>query len=294
MGLTRIVGEKRSGTVSRRLQGNDIILTETYHFLVECELPNEKRLTVLSNPELPVVGYTTLSNGAVCSSSDGTRNEENTHFWDVTCVFTTEPLRQLGGEPNSAPYEWIPMYSLSFEGYEAYSFKDALGKDYKNSAGDYFDDPISSVRNLIKLDFFQYELPYPLGSPPLTEYAISLRNDTVNELDFALYPPKTLKLNVRNATMLSLNNLHLWKIDYSMTFKPDTWIRRVRDRGQWFLEGTPPRKRKCIQGEPAAWVVGNLDGAGGLQPEGTLAAELEFDEFKPINFADFLRRGVIV
>lgn len=291
MGATKVVGERRSGGADIKRDGSNIKLTENYVFLVETELPNETRVNVMIDRDLPIVGITTTLYGAVCTSISAVRSKENTHFWEVTCVFETGNVKQEGTGP---PNTWRPVFELSFETYDEPSYVDANGKRYINSAGDDFGDGyISLKKKLISVDFFQYE------SISLSEIDISNRNSTVNKTEFAGYEKHTLLLTINKAARGFIGRSAYWRIEYKMIYKKAGWGLKVLDKGFNYIDATTNKSTPFLEGTPPTAYEGLLDGAGkrktANRPADLLVDEddLEFIEFAPfeeLEFSNFIRR----
>ena len=292
MGQTRLVGERRSGGADIKRDGSNVKLTENYVFLVETELADETRFNVLGNADLPTVGITQTLYGAVCISKAAARSKENTHFWEITCVFETGNVKQEGSGP---PNTWTPVFELSFESYDEPSYVDAKGKRYVNSAGDDFDDDLTVKRKLISIDFFQYE------SISLSEVAISNRNSTVNKTAFVGYPKHTLLLTLNKAARGYINRIAYWRIEYKMTYKKSTWDLNVLDKGPRHKLGSPAKLTQFFtQGTPDTPYIGLLNGAGkrlaARKDLEDAASEttykfIKFDLHDELEFSSFIRRA---
>lgn len=289
MGLVRVVGERRGGGADIKREGSNLKLTENYVFLVEAQLPNESRIVILGARDLPIVGITVTLYGAVCTSKSAVRSKENTHFWEVTCIFETGAVKQEGtGNPN----EWFPVFELSFETQDVPSPVDVNGKRYVNSAGDDFDDDITLKKKFISINFFQYE------NINLTEVAISDRGSTVNKTKFAGYEKHTLLLSINKAARGFIGGVGYWRIEYGMVYNKQTWDLKILDRGPRYLVGSPPvSTRFTKESVPPEPYVGLLNNVGGRlvaenapTPADSLLKFIPFEIYEELEFKDFIRR----
>ena len=84
-----VLGQSRKGNGAVRKNGQYIEVVDTYIYKVYTDTVSETRDNVRAASGLPIVGITTLANGAVCISKEAERNETNPLWWEVTCEFSS-------------------------------------------------------------------------------------------------------------------------------------------------------------------------------------------------------------
>lgn len=276
-------GEKREGNARIRKSGKKLTYEDTYTYLVTTDDINTTRLQVLSAAGIPRVGFTRSGLGfAVCTDVACDRNPVNPYEWTVTANFSSEVEEDTSGadsDQSGDPTSWTPIADVSFESYQFYRPFDREQRPFQNSAGLPFSTALPENRTLTKFDFEQFE-------PATTKLSeIAARNETINELFFLGCEPKTLKLGVNKASIGYYYGYRVWRVDYSMTWKPDTWIYKVLDAGPFYLEGAG--KKNFTTRDPGAQnTIGYLNGFGGASNRPVF---LPFDIYEELNFSKFLR-----
>ena len=278
-----ILGEKREGSGSIRKQGKRLVFEEQYSYIVQASDKNATRLAVLSTPGIPRVGLTLSAGGfAICQSVDCNRDPVNPVIWHVTANFASDVQEDTSGANESQsgdPTVWQPIAELSFETYTEPRKVDANGNQIVNSAGQVLQGTLNITRTLVRYDFEQFE-------PSSTDIDdIADRNEKVNSGTFQGKSAKTLKLTVRSASLGYYYGYKVWRIAYSMVYKPDTWQVKLADIGNSYLSGgvlVP------FEDSEKNRIVGNLNGSGGKVTDGDPPATLTKDIFEAISFS-FLR-----
>lgn len=278
-----ILGETREGTGSIRKQGKRLVFEEQYTYIVQTDDKNTSRLAVLAAPGIPRVGLSLSAGGfAVCQSVDANRDATNPVIWKVTANFASDVQEDTSGASESQsgdPTVWQPLAELSFETFTEVVAEDQSGTAIANSAGQPFGAGIQLTRTLVRYDFEQFE-------PSSTSIdTIAGRNETVNIGTFSGKSAKTLKLTVRSATLGYYYGYKVWRIAYSMVYKPDDWRLKVLDIGNSYLSGGT--LQPYLDDEENR-IVGGLDGSGGKVTAGDPPEILYFDKFEAISFS-FLR-----
>ena len=278
-----ILGEKREGSGSIRKQGKRLVFEEQYSYIVQASDKNATRLAVLSTAGIPRVGLTLSAGGfAICQSVDCNRDPVNPVIWHVTANFSSDVQEDTSGANESQsgdPTVWQPIAELSFETFTEVVAEDQSGTAIANSAGQPFSSGISLTRTLVRYDFEQFE---PAGTSIDT---IAGRNETVNLGTFQGKSAKTLKLTVRSASLGYYYGYKVWRIAYSMVYKPDDWKLKVLDIGNSYLSGGTLQPYLDEEGNR---IVGGLNGSGGKVTVGNAPSIKEFDKFEAISFS-FLR-----
>lgn len=278
-----ILGEKREGSGSIRKQGKRLVFEEQYSYIVQASDKNATRLAVLSTPGIPRVGLTLSAGGfAICQSVDCNRDPVNPVIWHVTANFASDVQEDTSGANESQsgdPTVWQPIAELSFETFTEVVAEDQSGTAIANSAGQPFSSGISLTRTLVRYDFEQFE-------PASTSIdTIAGRNETVNSGTFQGKAAKTLKLTVRSASLGYYYGYKVWRIAYSMVYKPDDWQLKILDVGNCYLSGGTLQP---YLDDDENRIVGGLNGSGGQVAAGDPPDILHFDKFEAISFS-FLR-----
>jgi hypothetical protein len=280
MAITSL-GQKRSGDAAIRKNGKRLVYEETYEYIISSGDDVVTRFAILSSPIVPKVNVSVGGGGfTICNSVECTRRESNPRIWDVTATFSSDIEEDSSGaneNESGDPTAWTPLAELAFETFTEVSFTDADGDPFQNSANYVFPSGIPLTRTLTKYDFDQFE------PSTVTAKDIAERNETVNSVAFGGNATKTLRLKVRRATIGYYYGFRVWRIGYSLTFKPDTWQYKISDVGPWFLSGTDRVPFRDSEGNR---IIGNLNGSGAAA---TTASIINFDKFEAIDFNDFLR-----
>jgi len=292
--MPRVLGEAREGSVMIRRRRGLNVVEAPMHYIVQAESNSAQRIEVEMTPGLPLVGVTQSISLGMCVSKEAVRRSENPKIWDVTCVFSTEAEESItnvqGGSSNhgGSPTAWVPIAQLNFEKYQARFTRDYNNKLYCNSANEPIQDGLMIPLNIIRWDFFQFEVP------TLTYLEISGRNDVVNEVQFLSFAPKTLLLTVNSATLGNYYGVRCWLIEYSLRYRsgtlnaavpggvvpvPRDWRLEVLDVGQGISADYPA-------GSP-------LDGLGGIRSAFSYPAIIQFDIYKPVDISTFIRLAAL-
>jgi len=277
-----LLGQKRTGGGSVKKNGKTLVYEESYRFFVQTDDPLTSRYEVLSSSAVPKVNVTIGGGGfTICNSVDAERDENNATIWHVDATFSSDIQEDNSGanETQSGdPTTWQPIAELGFESFTEVRFTDADGDPFSNSVGIPFASGIPLVRTLTRYDFAQFE-------PATTKIdTIADRNETVNLGVFNTRLAKTLRLQVKSATLGYYYGFRVWRVSYSLTYKPDTWKLKVLDVGNSHLPLVNGKFQPYKDSEDNR-IFGPLDGSGN---KATTAAVLEFDKYKAISFS-FLR-----
>jgi len=281
MAITQI-GQKRDGGASVRKNGKRLVYEESISFLVRTDDVLTTRYQVLSSSAVPRVNVTIGSGGfTVCTGVDAERDADNPTLWHVKATFSSDIQEDTSGaneNESGDPTVWTPVAELGFETFTEVSYVDANGDPFDNSAGIPYASGIPLVRTLTRYDFEQFE---PITT---TVDAIADRNEKVNTATFKGRAAKTLRLQVKNAAIGYYYGYRVWRISYSLVYKPDTWVFKVLDVGNTY-KFSGQFLPYLDDATPANRIFGPLDGSGG---KATTAAILSFDKYDDISFS-FLR-----
>lgn len=273
-----IKGEATKGSTSARKDGNNIVITDTFYYNVIAD-KDATRDEVRNTSGLPIINFSRLANGAICTGKDAERDEKQPRVWRVTCTFETIPPDQDQNEDSTPdPTTWIPKWGGSLQSYDFYGGLDADGDPVLNSAGRPFSDATAIKKSLISMQFSQYE------SSSLTLNQIGDRNDTVNNNTFKGFPAKTLLLNVRGFEFGTFYGYDCVRIDYAVTYKKETWIEKRLDIGYEYKEGGV--LKPAFSG--GARIEVRLNGSGGKLADGAPDVFIDVKQYREINFS-FLR-----
>lgn len=278
-------GEKREGNARIRKSGKKLTYEDTYTYLVTTDDINTTRLQILSAAGIPRVGFTRSGLGfAVCTDVACDRNPVNPYEWTVTANFSSEVEEDTSGANESQsgdPTSWQPIAEISFETFQYYRPFDYYNKPFVNSAGMPYSSALPETRTLVRFEFEQFE------AKTLTIAEIAARNEIVNSDPFFGKDAGTLKLSVKSAKIGYYYGYKVWRIEYSMVWREDTWIYKVLDTGPYYKDGntiknfiTPPPGEQHY--------MGLLNGQGGK----LTAADPHYNEFfiyPGYSFSTFLR-----
>jgi hypothetical protein len=200
--------------------------------------------------------------GAVLKSVDLTCDSPDGRQWTVTAQYgpwTTKPREE---SPLDEPEE----VEIGGEQYERICDADVAGAAVTNSAGDYFDPPVTRDDSRPSLVIVRNEA---YDAPDLSaDYS-----DTVNDATFFGQAAGNVKCGVitrRRQWHQAVPGGFYWKTTYPFSLNRDGWNKSILDQGLRRLEGTPAqRKQIAVDGQLATSPV-LLDGSGGvLAPGGT-------------------------
>lgn len=273
-----IKGEATKGGTSIRKDGNNVVISDTFHYLVIAD-KDATRDEVRSTTGLPSVNFTRLANGAICTAKDAERDEKQPRLWRVSCTFETIPPDQEQNEESTPdPTTWIPKWGGSLQSIDFYGGLDADGNPVLNSAKRPFSDATAIKKSLISMQFSQYESASTgLGT-------IADRNDTVNSSSIKGFPAKTLLLNVRSFEYGTFYETPCVRIDYSLTYNKDTWIEKRLDIGyEYLVDGV---LKPAFSGGSRIEV--RLNGSGGKRADGDPDVFIDVKRYREISFS-FLR-----
>lgn len=288
--MPTLIGEKREGGISVRIGKNGILVREQpYHFTVEADSKFQERPAIVYNtPGLPRFG-TLYTGGLTVKSINAERNPDDALRWDVVVTCSTEVIEDQetkngggGGAPSSSPLTWTPIASVKFEPYEEVLKVDTTGKKWLNSAKKPFETGFVIPKRIAVVPFSQFE---PVST---TLDQIMDRCDTVNSVKYRSRDPKTLLLNVEDATIGTYSGVRCWRIDYTMRLKKDDWRVKQLDVGWGYYESGTYKPFLDDEQNP---FLGNLNGSGGkvANQETGDPTTLYFDAYEAINFNAFLK-----
>jgi hypothetical protein len=279
-----LLGEMREGrSGGLRKSGKQLILEEQYQFRVVTNDKTTDDKEVLLATGIPRPGVTLSDYGnSICTDTTATRDATNPLYWTVTATFSSDVQEDTSGASESQtgnPTSWVPIAEINFETFQFYDVKDVNGVPFTNSAGLQFGTGVPLTRTLTRYDFEQFEA----ASTTLDE--ITERNETVNSGTFLRKPAKTLKLSVQKATLGFYYGFRVWRVAYSIVYKPDNWRMKMLDIGPFYLSGGRKVPFKTDD-PPERPYQGFLTPTGA---ESTTSTVKEFDQYDDINFALFLR-----
>ena len=277
-----LIGQKRTGGASVRKNGKRLVYEENYEYLVRTDSVTTTRYAVLASSATPKVNVTVGGGGfTVCTGVDCDRDDDNPTLWHVKATFSSDIQEDTSGaneNESGDPTVWTPIAELGFETFTEVSFVDANDAPFDNSAGIPFASGIPLVRTLTRYDFEQFE---PITT---TVDTIADRNEKVNSGTFKGRAAKTLRLQVRSAAIGYYYGYRVWRVSYSLVYKPDTWVFKVLDVGNTYLDGAQLLPY-LDDATPGNRIFGPLNGSGA---KATTASVLSFDKYDDISFS-FLR-----
>lgn len=303
---SEIVGELRrgSGTVRRGENGRLNVTMQVDFLVVTDDKFTSREEVLLATANAPIVGLRYGPLGIPCISKTANRNETNPLYWELSCEFDSAVENQ---EPNDEspdnpdPTTWIPIWKiepgLQDEGTTSTDF---LGKEYKNTAGEFYDPPMNYSVRTASWVFNQYE---PASTSGIT---IMKRHMTVNNATFT----KKLRgmgmsleqyqylMTVEEAELGYYMGFLCWNIKYRLSYNSAAykniltnitteigWQTRVYSHGYNFWNGTSlePWLEKGIN------IDGPLDNNGGKGTVGGLGYAQDFLFYRPLDWSSFLR-----
>jgi hypothetical protein len=281
---TSIVGAstKREGQCSIRSSGGIAQLDETYSYIVEATAKDEPYVSVLQTANIPRPGLTLSPSGlGICRTVSASRWETNPYYWNVTAEFSSEvEENQNSQNPTEDPLVWLPIYETKFERLQEVVTKDRDGDSIANSAGQPFETGLTVSRFIPIWEFFQFE-PATLSDEQIIE-----RNECTNEDVFKLRPAGTLLLTVVSSVVGFYYGRKIRFTKYQLRYNRKNWTHKRLDVGTVYKSGSDllPYTDKFNN-----VILGALNGSGAKQAVGTAPAELEFNQYEELRFADFLR-----
>lgn len=142
---------------------------------------------------------------------------------------------------------------------------------------------------------WNYVPPPPNGAVNINQ--IMARCDKVNSTAFLGCAAKTLLLEVRKAAVGTYYGYSVWRIDYALKYKPETWTLKMANVGYMYNTGNaaPGEKAPFLKKDPATQTMvpflGKLAANGTAlanQATGTMTFE-DFEVYGAIDFNNFLR-----
>lgn len=281
--MATLLGQKRIGDITIRSSDAGPVLEETWHFIVEADLPTQNRIEVASAVGL-IPGVHVVDDYAVLTSLRGTQQEENPTIWDFTGEFSSEVQEgggggSPGGVSGADPVTWVPIYKTKYERIVEAAIKDVNGDAIASSAGEAFETGVMIPRSIPIWEFYQFE------PATVSDETIIDRNETVNSATFKTKPAKSLLCTVLSSEIGLYYGQRRRLTLYQLKYNEKLWTHKRQDTGAGYLVSgvfTPFVKNGVNY-------IGALDGSGGKQADGTAPAILEFDIYQSINFATFLR-----
>lgn len=304
---TTLVGERRVGSGSIRLNGNTPEFIETYEYIVDGGVSSETRINVLNTSGLPVVGVSQLASGAVCTSKTATRDEVNPRYWNIQCEFSSiDQSQQIGVSESPDPTTWIPVYQVGYEREQEPITSTVFNEPVLNSAGQKFLTPLTKTRLIPTFKFSQY-FPDSISETTVLGY-----NESMNSQSFRGFEKFSLLLLVLGSERGFFNGYRCRRVDfeirYKLGFAPNTWKEwdpngsfgaswstanyysgwheMVLDTGVIYIDSG---KRKSALDDDGYRIEVGLDGFGNRVAYNADPAVLGFRIFQPRDFNAFLR-----
>ncbi len=277
-----IKGEATKGSTSARKDGRNIVIVDTFHYVVIAD-KDATRDEVRNTTGLPLINFTTLANGAICTAKDAEREERQPRVWRVTCTFETIPPDQEQNEDSTPdPTTWIPKWGGSFQSFDDFSagHRDVNGNAILNSLGKRFSEGIGLKRSLVAMPFSQYE---PSST---TIFDLCGRNEKINDATVkSVFPEKTLLCQIKGFEYGWFYGYECVRVDYLVTYNPLTWIEKRMDVGFLYLNDADEEVPEYTGG---ILTEVKLDGSGHKLPDGDPEVWIDVERYEEISFS-FLR-----
>lgn len=271
----------------RKVGNGRISLTMSVTFLVVTDNKNTTREEVLlTTVNAPIVNLPYGPLNATCISKDVERIETNPLYWEMTCEFDTASDDQKPDpqDPtNPDPTTWISIWKINVSS----DNEKTIWKDFSttpaaiaNTAGELY-DPLPTIKqSLCSFRFTQYE------PASLTLKQIADRNHKVNETVFNGFDDLSLLLHVKDADLGVYNGVYCWKIDYEVTYNPQSWLTEMYSWGWNFIDGGGKLVPYKIDN---TLVFGPLNSTGGKAADPDSAFKQEFLLIEKLEFSTFIR-----
>jgi hypothetical protein len=212
--------------------------------------------------------------GAFVQGIEVRATEEDGCQWECSATYGAYDATQLP----SNPVDWPLRISHSFAKFESVADEDTDGNAILNSAGDYFDPPVTrdDSRPILRIQRNEKEFD------PDTAFKYK---DAVNKDPFFGADPGTVKCADIQAE-LSFNNDVGWfyACTYEFEYNPDGWEKQILDMGLKYLDATDTLVPVMEKGIPATSPV-LLDGGGGILASGDDPVFLKFKVYPEVDFA---------
>jgi hypothetical protein len=281
--MPTILGQKRGQRGQYKTVDGQLVNSFPIVFWVQADSPTQTQGEILQTPGLPVVNLTLVADSGIttiCKSKSAEQSTESSLRWTVTCEFDNEPVKQnenqggSEGTQGSDPTTWIPIAEVKYESMEVPSYRDTAGTVIKTSAGEVFDQPLNKPIGVGILEFTQYE------SPSQNAYDFMDRTNVLNGSTFLGKSAKTWLCSVKNATLGYKNGVRVWKVDYQLKYRSDTWQEIRLDQGSFYKSGTNTLRFR--DAEKNIIPLGNLNAGTN---NGTTPVTLGFDVYATNSFS---------
>jgi hypothetical protein len=282
--MATLLGQARIGDISiRSSSGGFPVLEETWSFIVRADSVNEDRLDIQAATGM-TVGLTTVADGfAVCRGISGSFRPDNPLIWDFTAEFSSEVEENSGGgDPESDPEAWVPVYRTKFERIVEAASTDINDDAIANSAGQPFEVGVMIPRYIPIWEFYQFE------PASVSDEVIIARNEVVNSGVFLGRAAKTLLCSVMSSEIGFYYGARRRLTQYQLKYNFKNWRHKRQDTGTVYLDGSDLLPY-LDDGTPPNVILGPLDGSGAKATAGDPPFVLEFDIYNAVDFSSFLR-----
>lgn len=218
--------------------------TFTRHFQVQTDNPRTSQLQVrlaTGIPRLFDIYNTGLESDNWCfvESIQVDQERNNLNTWYITVNYSsistdpvyTRPLNQVAGspgqgQPTSSPTSEPDKYQWYSETVKKYVEKDIAGTEIKNSAGDFFNPPLSENRYILILKVTRQLATF--DGPTMMQY-----KDCVNTYAWNGFPPYHCLISDINAQSQFQDNVSFWLVTFTFKIQPTIpWVpTKILDRG---------------------------------------------------------------
>lgn len=291
------VAEKRTGR--SRKQGSDWKRTYTRTFLVITD-DSQNDGVVIASARDPATGLVIPGIGAAYKVGDKAApltiltHDTGAFVTSTTATCATEDGLQWEVEVEYGPYDasiWPqnPLdhpvkVSWNFAKFEQVAFRDINGKAIVNSAGDYFDPPVTidDSRPIVKI--VRNEATF---DPVLAKtYKDSTNTDTFLGQDPYTWKISDIQGDLEYNMDCGTPDGFYYVVTYELEFNPDTWKKLILDQGMRGLDGSGKFTQFLDdKGQPVSDPV-LMDGNGGRKSATADPHFFTFEVYREVAFAD--------
>lgn len=250
-------------------------------FLVTMDSDDDRALTARTASGIPQLGHSYQAGtefDAFAFVNSVKANRVDKRVWQVVVTYSSVAPEENQQDPLTADpkYSWG---SAQFSRPIDFDINDAL----LNSAGDPFDPAIEKEDSRDVLRVTRNEATY---SPSIA----STYKNKVNSGTFYGYPPGHAKVfDISADSFRHTDGNVYWTVNYEVHFSRDGFQPKVLDQGYRYINSQGDQEHITVKDKEGQEIPvsspKNLDGNGGILPEGGDAVFLDFEIYESANFA---------
>lgn len=218
---------KRTGeSIRLAIKKGRLTTVETIEFWLHADSDNPSWNSILSTTGYPIPHAASAEFG-LCKTSEC--KKVTSRLYSITATFESDVEDDTNQSRGSDPTAWVPQRETNLEPYQEVRLTDLDNKAYTNGAGVPFASAPAIDMDMIRWDFFQFE------PETVTDEQVSLLNNTINNQTYKGKAKHTLLLKVRKSTIGTYFGTRLRATEYSLLWKPSTWLETMANVGNSFL-----------------------------------------------------------